>query len=85
MTNIELALNTLAEVATTEYSRQSNPQTMEESQRIAQEGGDVARSARQTMEQRLGHSVISSQNASDYLEPTEQVDGQLLPPADDEE
>ena len=27
MTNIELALNTLAEVATTEYSRQSNPQT----------------------------------------------------------
>jgi len=33
MTNIELALNTLAEVATTEYSRQSNPQTMEESQR----------------------------------------------------
>ena len=29
MTNIELALNTLAEVATTEYSRQSNPQTMD--------------------------------------------------------
>ena len=26
MTNVELALNTLAEVATTEYSRQSNPQ-----------------------------------------------------------
>ena len=35
MTNIELALNTLAEVATTEYSRQSNPQNMAESQRIA--------------------------------------------------
>ncbi|MBR0170996.1 MAG: hypothetical protein IJQ14_09255 [Bacteroidales bacterium] len=48
MTNIELALNTLAEVATTEYSRQSNPQTMAESQRIAQEGGDVARDARRT-------------------------------------
>ena len=32
MTNIELALNTLAEVATTEYSRQSNPQTMAEKQ-----------------------------------------------------
>ena len=27
MTNVELALNTLAEVATTEYSRQSNPQS----------------------------------------------------------
>ena len=36
MTNMELALNTLAEVATTEYSRQSNPQAMAESQRIAQ-------------------------------------------------
>ena len=43
MTNIELALNTLAEVATTEYSRQSNPQTMAESKRIAQEGGSIAR------------------------------------------
>ena len=30
MTNVELALNTLAEVATTEYSRQSNPQSMAE-------------------------------------------------------
>lgn len=34
MTNVELALNTLAEVATTEYSRQSNPLTMAESRRI---------------------------------------------------
>ena len=41
MTNVELALNTLAEVATTEYSRQSNPQSMAESQRIAKEGGEV--------------------------------------------
>ena len=69
MTNIELALNTLAEVATTEYSRQSNPQTLEESKRIAQEGGDVARDARQTMEKRLGRSVISHEKASDYIKP----------------
>lgn len=41
MTNIELALNTLAEVATTEYS-------------------------------------------SDYLESAEQVDGHILPPAEEE-
>ena len=31
----------LAEVATTEYSRQSNPQSMAESQRIAKEGGEL--------------------------------------------
>ena len=67
MTNVELALNTLAEVATTEYLRQSNPQTMAENQRIAQEGGDVAREARETMERRLGRSVVSSERASDYI------------------
>ena len=78
MTNIELALNTLAEVATTEYSRQSNPQTMAESQRIAQEGGDVARNARQTMERRLRRSVVTSQKASDYLAPTEDAEAKVL-------
>lgn len=67
MTNIELALNTLAEVATTEYSRQSNPQTMEENKRVAREGGDVAREARETMEKRLGRSVVSKDRASDYI------------------
>ncbi|MBQ3618415.1 MAG: hypothetical protein II939_09685 [Bacteroidales bacterium] len=79
MTNIELALNTLAEVATTEYSRQSNPQTMEESKRIAQEGGDVARDARQTMERRLGRSVISYEKASDYIKPIEDKGDKELP------
>ena len=69
MTNIELALNTLAEVATTEYSRQSNPQTMAESKRVAQEGGSVAREARETMEKRLGRSVVSKERASDYIVP----------------
>ncbi|MBR4326988.1 MAG: hypothetical protein IKP73_15845, partial [Bacteroidales bacterium] len=82
MTNIELALNTLAEVATTEYSRQSNPQTMEESKRIAQEGGDVARDARQTMERRLGRSVISHEKASDYIKPIEDKGDKELPFAD---
>ena len=69
MTNIELVLNTLAEVATTEYSRQSNPQTMEENKRVAQEGGSVAREARETMEKRLGRSVVSKERASDYILP----------------
>jgi len=67
MTNIELALNTLAEVTTTEYSRQSNPKTMEESKRVAREGGSVAREARETIEKRLGRSVVSKERASDYI------------------
>jgi len=79
MTNIELALNTLAEVATTEYSRQSNPKTMKESQRIAKEGGEVANEARKTMERRLGHSVVSSQRASDYISSAEDAEVKELP------
>ena len=83
MTNIELALNTLAEVATTEYSRQSNPQSMEENERIAKEGGGVALEARQTMERRLGRSVVSHERASDYLKLTDSDDTNALPFADE--
>lgn len=84
MTNIELALNTLAEVATTEYSRQSNPKTMEESKRVAREGGDVAREARETMEKRLGRSVVSKERASDYIIETSKKDKKGELPFDDE-
>ena len=84
MTNIELALNTLAEVATTEYSRQSNPKTMEENKRVAREGGDVAREARETMEKRLGRSVFSKERASDYIIETSMKDKKGELPFDDE-
>ena len=84
MTNIELALNTLAEVATTEYSRQSNPQTMAESKRIAQEGGDVARDARETMERRLGRPVVSHERASDYIKQIESNEPDSLPLSDEQ-
>ena len=67
MTNVELALNTLAEVATTEISRQRNPKGVKASQRTAQAGGQIAKNARLDLEKELGHSVISSQKASDYL------------------
>ena len=74
MTNIELALNTLAEVATTEISRQRNPKGFQESQQTAQAGGKIAKNARKDLEKELGHSVISSAKASDYLAPVEDVE-----------
>ena len=79
MTNIELALNTLAEVTATEISRQRNPQGMAQSRQTAKEGGEVARNARADIESRLGHSVISSQRASDYIRPIEDGKAQELP------
>ena len=79
MTNVELALNTLAEVTATELSRQKNPKGMNQTQQTAQEGGEVARNARTDIEQRLGHTVISSERASDYIRPIEETDAKKLP------
>lgn len=79
MTNVELALNTLAEVTATELSRQKNPKGMNQTQQTAQEGGEVARNARTDIERRLGHTVISSERASDYIRPIEETDTKKLP------
>ncbi|MBQ3657524.1 MAG: hypothetical protein II956_11855 [Bacteroidales bacterium] len=67
MTNLELALNTLAEAATTEISKHRNPKSMSENRQVAQSGGHAAKIARQDIEKQIGHSVISSEKASDYL------------------
>ena len=85
MTNIELALNTLAEVTATEISRQRNPQGMSQTRQTAKEGGEVARNARADIESRLGHSVISSERASDYIHPIENTKPQELPFDDKQE
>ena len=67
MTTLELALNTLAEAATTEISKHRNPQTMVENKQVAQSGGNAANLARRDIEKQIGHSIISPQRASDYL------------------
>ncbi len=69
MTNIELALNTLAEASATELSQQRNPKGFSANAAVAKEGGKVARVARQQLEASLGKSVISNKRASDYLPP----------------
>ena len=72
MTTLELALNTLAEAATTEISRSRNPKTMAENQQVANSGGQAAKAARLEVEKQIGHSVISSAKATDYL-PTNEI------------
>ena len=84
MTNVELALNTLAEVTATEISRQRNPKGMAQSAQTAKEGGEVARSARADIESRLGRSIISSERASDHIRPIEEGKAQKLPFKDED-
>ena len=79
MTTLELALNTLAEAATTEISRNQNPRTMEESKRVAQSGGNAAKAARQEVEKQIGHSIVSKERASDYIRPIEEGEAKELP------
>ena len=85
MTNVELALNKLAEVTATEISRQRNPKGMAQSSQTAKEGGEVARNARADIESRLGHSVISSERASDHIRPIEESKAEELPFEDKED
>ena len=85
MTNVELALNTLAEVTATEISRQRNPKGMAQSRQTAKEGGEVAHNARADIESRLGHSVISSERASDHIRPIEEGKAEELPFEDKED
>lgn len=69
MTNVEIALNTLAEASATELSKQRNPKGFTENAKTAKDGGSVAKAARQQLESQLGHTVITSAKASDYLLP----------------
>lgn len=85
MTNVELALNTLAEVATTEIARQRQTQGMKESRQAAQAGGKIAKNTRDDLERQLGRSVISSSRASDYIKPLEQQDADALPLTNEEQ
>jgi hypothetical protein len=71
MTNLELTLNTLAEITTAELHKQSNPQGFRASAKVAKEGGAIAGNTRKEIEARLGHSVISSAKATDYLPESE--------------
>ena len=79
MTNVELALNTLAEVATTEIARQRQTQGMKESRQAAQAGGQIAKNTRDDLERQLGRTVISSERASDYIKPIESTDAEARP------
>ncbi len=80
MTNIELALNTLAEASATELSKEKSPRGYMANAHIARQGGDVAKAARDKLESQLGKSVISSAKATDYILPqsTEDVKPQEL-------
>ena len=79
MTNLEIALNILAEASATELSKQRDPQGFGQQKQVAKDGGSVAKVARDQLESQLGRSIISPEKASDYLLPEQ--DTEVLPEA----
>lgn len=62
MTDIEVALTDLGEIATRELVKEKKPQGLEENKRIAKMGGNVSKVARDDIERKLGRTVISNKN-----------------------
>lgn len=62
MSNVELVLNMLAEVATKEISKKENPKQFKESKEVANKGGTVAGNARKELEKQTGKRVVTSEN-----------------------
>lgn len=63
MSTTELVLNMLAETSTKDISKAEKPETFEENVSVAKAGGGIAGIARKALEERIGKSVITSENA----------------------
>ncbi len=67
MTNTELILNMLAEASTKDISQAVNPKDFEESKKVAQQGGNVAKVALKELEAKTGKKVVTALNAKSIL------------------
>ena len=68
MTNKELVLNMLAELSTKEISEANNPETFDEHNEVAKQGGTIARNARMELEAKTGQAVVSPASAKKILQ-----------------
>lgn len=74
MTDIEVALTDLGEIATRELAKEHKPFGLEQNRQIAKRGGNIAKITRDNLEKELGRTVISNKNSLNY----EYIDEKLL-------
>ena len=74
MTDIEVALTDLGEIATRELAKEHKPYGLEENKNIARRGGNIAKITRDNLEKELGRTVISNKNVLNY----EYIDEKLI-------
>lgn len=66
MTDIEVLLTDLGEIATRDIAESEHPQGFKENMKVARKGGQVANDARKSYEKATKKSAISNQNALNY-------------------
>ena len=76
MTDIEVALTDLGEIATRELAKEHKPYGLEQNKRIAKMGGSAAKAARDNIEKNLGRTIISNKNSLnyEYVDETKQIE-----------
>ncbi|MBO7083240.1 MAG: Bro-N domain-containing protein [Bacteroidales bacterium] len=78
MTDLEIAINMLAEATTTQISKNESPNGMAESAGVAKRGGAVAKHARKAVEKEIGQSVVSPMNAKQIAQGETELPSQRL-------
>ena len=66
MSDIEIALTDLGEIATRELTNELKPVGLNENKIIAKKGGNVSKTARDVLEKELNKSVITNKNNLNY-------------------
>ena len=66
MTDIEVVLTDLGETATREIAKKHKPYGLKQNKKVAKMGGEVAKTARDNLEEKLGDSVVSNKNNLNY-------------------
>lgn len=66
MTDVEVVLTDLGEIATRELAKKHRPQGLNANRKVAKAGGEVAKTARNDLEKKLGETIISSNNKLNY-------------------
>ncbi len=74
MTDIEVALTDLGELATRELAKKHKPYGLSENRKIASRGGNIAKITRDNFEKELKETVISNQNMLNYEYSNKKID-----------
>ncbi len=77
MTDIEVALTNMGEIATRDIAREEHPKGLKENLSVAKRGGKVAKGARDLYEQETKKTAISNKNTLNYkyIDDREMIEG----------